>query len=122
MPVVEGWLCAVFLGSAVRSKRYPRSVSGGRGSHNGDDWDAVRRNLRVGQRLTGTVERSPWNWGVVGIVVRLDLPFRGFVDLLSLPYDADTWPQPGTVTEFEVVSLDDRPQVRLRAVDGRYRK
>ncbi len=74
----------------------------------------MRRNLRVGQRLTGTVERSPWNWGVVGLLVRLDLPFRGFVDLLSLPYDADTWPQPGTVTEFEVVSLDDRPQVRLR--------
>jgi hypothetical protein len=59
--------------------------------------------------------------GAIGIGVELGFAVKGFVDVLMLPYDAARWPTLGTVTEFEIIHMDDRPQIRLRPVDPRYR-
>ena len=85
-----------------------------------EDWRRLRPQLRLGQRLTGTVQPSPWPVGVTGIFVDLGLPVGGFVDVLLLPHDAGRWPATGTVTEFEIWWLDDRPQIRLKPVDLAY--
>ncbi|NES26318.1 hypothetical protein G3561_01930 [Micromonospora terminaliae] len=46
---------------------------------------------------------------------------KGFVDVLMLSYDAAQWPTLGTVTEFEIIHMDERPQIRLRPVEPSYR-
>lgn len=95
-----------------------RAVGGGDDSS--EDWRELRTQLHVGQRLTGRVfwVSSP---GVIGVGVDLGLAVKGFVDVLMLPYDAAQWPTLDTVTEFEIIDIDERPQIRLRPVEPSYR-
>ncbi|MER5623683.1 hypothetical protein ABT061_21870 [Streptosporangium sp. NPDC002544] len=57
---------------------------------------------------------------MTGIFVDLHLLVVGFVDVLLLPYDADRWPTVGTVTDFEIWWMDERPQIRLKPADPTY--
>ncbi|MFB7215643.1 hypothetical protein [Streptomyces sp. NPDC056255] len=79
-------------------------------------WDELRGQLRLGQRLAGTVDwvHRP---GVTGIGVDLGLAVSGFVDVLMLPRDATRWPAVGITADFEIWWMDDRPQIRLMPVD-----
>jgi hypothetical protein len=36
--------------------------------------------------------------------------------------DATQWPAEGTVSEFEIWWMDERPQIRLIPTDARYRR
>jgi hypothetical protein len=83
-------------------------------------WRRLRPRLMLGQRLWGTVLSAPWPAGVTGIFVDLCLPVVGFVDVLLLPYDAGRWPTAGTVTDFEIWWMDERPQIRLKPADPGY--
>ncbi|MER6831486.1 hypothetical protein ABT352_36230 [Streptosporangium sp. NPDC000563] len=83
-------------------------------------WHRLQPQLMLGQRLQGTVLPAPWPAGVTGIFVDLRLPVVGFVDVLLLPHDAERWPAPETVTQFEIWWMDDRPQIRLKPVDPAY--
>jgi hypothetical protein len=74
----------------------------------------------LGQRLQGTVLPAPWPVGVTGIFIDLQFPVVGFVDVLLLPHDTGRWPTVGTVTDFEIWWMDERPQIRLRPVDPAY--
>ncbi|GAB2816943.1 hypothetical protein GCM10027200_15600 [Lentzea nigeriaca] len=58
--------------------------------------------------------------GAIGVFVDLGLSVGGFVDVLLLPFDAARWPVDGTVTEFEIWWMDERPQIRLKPVDPAY--
>ncbi|MBP0450991.1 SUKH-3 domain-containing protein [Kitasatospora sp. RG8] len=84
-----------------------------------EEWIRVRRGLRLGQRLSGTVTAVPAP-GATGLFVDVGLPVGGFVDVLLLPGDGHRWPAVGTVAEFEVWWADKRPQVRLKPVDRRF--
>ncbi|MFJ8477002.1 SUKH-3 domain-containing protein [Kitasatospora sp. NPDC094011] len=84
-----------------------------------EEWIRVRRELRLGQRLSGTVAAVPTP-GVIGLFVDLGLAVGGFVDVLLLPADGSRWPVVGTVAEFEVWWADQRPQVRLKPVERRF--
>jgi hypothetical protein len=84
-----------------------------------EPWDDLRSRLRLGQRLTGTVAQVP-RPGAIGVFVDLGLSIGGFVDVLLLPFDEARWPVEGTVTEFEVWWMDERPQIRLKPVDPEY--
>ncbi|HEY4458602.1 MAG TPA: hypothetical protein VGN81_30095 [Pseudonocardiaceae bacterium] len=85
-----------------------------------DEWDRLRPGLHLGQRLTGTVAWVP-NPGTVGFGVDLSLPIGGFVDALLLANPGDSWPQVGTVADFEVWAMhESNPQVRLKPVDRAY--
>ncbi|MFJ9646410.1 hypothetical protein [Streptomyces sp. NPDC101206] len=81
-----------------------------------DAREELRGQLRLGQRLAGTVDwvHRP---GVTGIGVDLGLAVGGFVDVLMLPRDVTRWPAVGTATDFEIWWMDDRPQIRLVPVD-----
>lgn len=83
-------------------------------------WAALRAGLHLGQRVSGRVCWIP-KPGRIGIGIDLGLQVKGFVDVLMLPHDPSLWPTLDTVMEFEIVALDDRPQVRLLPVDPRYR-
>jgi ribosomal protein S1 len=84
-------------------------------------WERLRPYIEIGQQFTGTVV-----WvlrpGATGIGVDLGLPVDGFVDVLLLPFDADRWPAEGTVTDFKIWWMDDRPQIRLVPVEPLYRR
>lgn len=86
-----------------------------------DAWPHLRPQLRLGQALTGTV-----TWmirpGVTGIGVDIGLPVGGFVDVVHLPRDPDRWPPLGTITQFMIWWIDERPQIRLMPADPRYRR
>ncbi|MFF4353784.1 hypothetical protein [Streptomyces sp. NPDC001530] len=69
--------------------------------------------------MTGTVVRVP-KLGAIGIFVDLGLPVGGFVDVLLLPRDPARWPEEGTVTDFEIWWMDERPQIRLKPVKSAY--
>ncbi|MFC4531764.1 hypothetical protein [Sphaerisporangium dianthi] len=84
------------------------------------EWALLRSRLVLGQALQGTVLPIPWPAGVTGIFVDLGLPVIGFVDVLLLPDDPDCWPTTGTVTDFEIWWIDERPQIRLKPVDAAY--
>jgi hypothetical protein len=84
-------------------------------------WLRLRQQLHVGQRITGTVVWVP-RPGAIGIGVDLGLAAGGFVDVLHLPLDTDRWPALGTVSEFEIRWLDERPQIRLTPVDPAFRR
>lgn len=89
---------------------------------NPEEWTSLRSQLVLGQTLQGTVIPTPWPAGVTGIFVDLGLPVVGFVDGLLLPHVPDRWPTVGTVANFEIWWMDERPQIRLpdlRAVDHR---
>ncbi|MEU5437246.1 hypothetical protein AB0G73_28240 [Streptomyces sp. NPDC020719] len=83
------------------------------------EWIRVRRDLRLGQRLSGTVTAVPAP-GATGLFVDVGPPVGGFVDVLLLPADAHQWPQVGIIAEFEVWWADQRPQVRLKPVDRHF--
>jgi hypothetical protein len=72
-------------------------------------------------RLTGTVVWVP-RPGNIGIGVDLELPVGGFVDALHLPHDLKRWPTVGTVTDFAIWWMDERPQIRLMPADPGYRR
>lgn len=86
-----------------------------------DVWDRLRPALRLGQRFSGTVVWVPQP-GSIGIGVNLGLAVGGFVDVLLLPKDVTRWPAEGTITDFAIWWLDERPQIRLVPVDERYRR
>ncbi|MYV93614.1 hypothetical protein, partial [Streptomyces sp. SID1034] len=81
-----------------------------------EEWIQARRDLRLGQRLSGTVAAVP-HPDATGIFIDIGLPVGGFVDVLLLPAAASDWPAVGTVAEFEVWWADARPQVRLKPLD-----
>ncbi|MFC8720486.1 hypothetical protein [Kitasatospora sp. NPDC057198] len=82
------------------------------------EWAEIRRGLRFGQRLRGTVTAVP-RPGAIGVFVDVGLPVGGFVDVLLLPLDAERWPREGDEVEFEVWWADERPQLRLKPADPR---
>jgi hypothetical protein len=84
-----------------------------------EEWPELRTKLHVGQRLNGRVSWVPRR-GAIGVGVELGFAVNGFVDVLMLPRDVVRWPALGTVTEFEIIHMDDRPQIRLRPIEGRY--
>jgi hypothetical protein len=85
-----------------------------------EEWGRLRPGLHVGQHLTGTVTWVP-KPGATGFGVDLGLPIGGFVDALLLSDTGDTWPEVGTVAEFEIWAMDERnPQIRLKPVDRAY--
>ena len=81
-----------------------------------DAWANIRASLQVGQHLSGTIVWVPQP-GIIGIGVDLGLPVGGFVDVLLLPHDPQRWPELGSHADFEIWSMDDRPQIRLRPLD-----
>ncbi|MEU2956817.1 hypothetical protein, partial [Streptomyces xanthochromogenes] len=81
-----------------------------------EEWIQARRDLRLGQRLSGTVAAVP-HPDATGIFIDIGLPVGGFVDVLLLPAAASDWPAVGAVAEFEVWWADARPQVRLKPLD-----
>lgn len=84
-----------------------------------DDLSEARRLLPEGSQVTGTISRVP-KPGVIGIFVDLPDGMSGFVDLLTLPWDADDWPAIGQSLRFEV--LQHRPgEVRLWPLDATFR-
>jgi hypothetical protein len=83
------------------------------------EWGRMRRDLRFGQVLVGTVAKVP-RPGETGIFVDIGLGVGGFVDVLLLPGRSECWPAEGTVTEFEIWWADSRKQVRLKPSDPRY--
>lgn len=75
--------------------------------------------FEVGSVVTGTVCRIP-RPGAIGIIVDLDSEIEGFVDVLILPRQVESWPEVGTTTTFEVLTRRTR-QVRLWPLDPRWR-
>ncbi|HVK23589.1 MAG TPA: hypothetical protein VM677_19730 [Actinokineospora sp.] len=86
-----------------------------------DTWDELRAHLTLGQQFSGTIVWVP-RPGVTGIGVDLGLPVGGFVDGLLLPFDGTRWPTRGTVAEFKIWWMDERPQLRLVPIDPAYRR
>ncbi|MFD9002335.1 hypothetical protein ACFV0T_15385 [Streptomyces sp. NPDC059582] len=83
------------------------------------EWERIRRSLRFGQVLRGTVVKVP-RPGAIGIFVDIGLAVGGFVDVLLLPEQEELWPGEGAVADFEVWWADSRQQVRLKPSDPRY--
>ncbi|MFI5829233.1 hypothetical protein ACIA6C_18595 [Streptomyces sp. NPDC051578] len=86
-----------------------------------EEWEGTRRRLHIGQRVSGRVVQVP-RPGTIGVFVDIGLVVGGFVDVLLLPEDAALWPTEGTETEFEVWWVAERPQIRLKPVDPRFRR
>jgi hypothetical protein len=75
--------------------------------------------FEVGAVVTGTVSLIP-RPGAIGLFVDLDGERQGFVDVLTLPRQVESWPGVGTKTTFEV--LERRPgQLRLWPLESRFR-
>jgi hypothetical protein len=85
-----------------------------------DTWERIRAGLQLGQRLTGTVAWVP-RPGSIGIGIDLGLPVGGFVDVV-LPFDTARWPAKDTISDFAIWWMDERPQIRLIAIDPGYRR
>jgi hypothetical protein len=84
------------------------------------DLRRLRRLFPAGTEVTGEIDHTPWRKGVTGLFVRLPAGSQGLVDVLSLPEEADRWPDVGDRLDFEVLAC--RPgQVRLWPMDPRYR-
>ncbi|MFF9476984.1 hypothetical protein ACF1E9_30780 [Streptomyces roseolus] len=83
------------------------------------EWARIRRDLRFGQVVEGTVVKVPWP-GAIGIFVDTGLSVGGFVDVLLLPSEGEDWPAEGTVADFEIWWADSRQQIRLKPADSRY--
>jgi hypothetical protein len=45
---------------------------------------------------------------------------QGFVDVISLPRDANDWPAEGVITEFEILQHRSSRQIQLWPLDPRY--
>ncbi|MEU9334265.1 SUKH-3 domain-containing protein [Streptomyces sp. NPDC048290] len=84
-----------------------------------EDWMRVRRGLRFGQRLRGTVTAVP-RPGAIGVFMDLGLAVDGYVDVSLLPRDPARWPVEGTACDVEVWWADDRPRIALKPVDRRF--
>ncbi|MFF1916276.1 hypothetical protein ACFVYE_32755 [Streptomyces sp. NPDC058239] len=85
-----------------------------------EPWEQLRSRLRIGECLTGTIVRVP-KPGAIGIFVDLGLSVGGFVDFVLMSRrDPARWPAEGTVTDFEIWWMDERPQIRLKPVDPAY--
>lgn len=56
--------------------------------------------------------------GAIGI----ELPVGGLVDALHLPRDPAHLPTEGTITDFRIWWIDERPQIRLMPSNPRYRR
>ncbi|ADJ50926.1 hypothetical protein AMES_9100 [Amycolatopsis mediterranei S699] len=75
--------------------------------------------FEVGAVVTGTVSAIP-RPGAIGLFVDLEGDRQGFVDVLILPRQVESWPAVGTTTTFEVLAR--RPeQVRLWPLDPEFR-
>lgn len=84
-----------------------------------DALDEARRRFPVGSQVEATVSHIP-NPGVIGVFLDFDEDLRGFIDVLHLPAEKESWPVVGTALTVEV--LQHRPgQVRLWPVDSRWR-
>lgn len=83
------------------------------------EWARIRRGLRFGQVIEGTVVKVP-RPGAIGIFVNIGLSVGGFVDVLLLPEQSDDWPAEGTVADFEIWWAGSRQQIRLKPSDSRY--
>ncbi|MFC5657806.1 hypothetical protein ACFP3J_20225 [Streptomyces nogalater] len=83
------------------------------------EWARIRRGLRFGQVVEGTVVKVP-RPGAIGIFVDIGLSVGGFVDVVLLPERSDDWPAEGTVADFEIWWADSRHQIRLKPADSRY--
>ncbi|MCF3103230.1 hypothetical protein IPZ58_16825 [Streptomyces roseoverticillatus] len=84
-----------------------------------EEWAQIREGLHFGQLFKGTVVRVP-RPGAIGIFVDIGLSIGGFVDVLLLPEQSESWPAEGTVTGFEVWWADSRKQIRLKPTDPQY--
>lgn len=85
-----------------------------------DELDEARLRYPVGEEIVATVSRVPWGPGRTGIIIALDDGLEGFVDVVSLLYDAASWPAVGTELRLQV--LQQRPgQVRLWPVEAQWR-
>jgi len=83
------------------------------------DLAAARRLLPEGSKVQGEVVWIP-KPGVIGLFASLPGGLTGFVDVLTLPRDADAWPAVGMRSDFEV--MQHQPgQVRLWPLDPRFR-
>ncbi|MET9552305.1 hypothetical protein [Streptomyces sp. NPDC006645] len=83
------------------------------------EWARIRRGLRFGQVLEGTVVKVP-RPGAIGIFVDVGLSVGGFVDVLLLTEQSEDWPTEGAVADFEVWWADSRQQIRLKPSDPRH--
>ncbi|MFF4433838.1 hypothetical protein ACFYZ4_32360 [Streptomyces sp. NPDC001513] len=83
------------------------------------EWTRIRRGLRFGQVVEGTVVKVP-RPGVIGIFVDIGLSVGGFVDVLWLSDEIEDWPAEGTVANFKIFWADGRQQIRLVPCDSRY--
>jgi hypothetical protein len=86
-----------------------------------DELDRQRTSAPVGSILQGTVTWVPSPAGVIGVGVDLDLPARGFVDVLELPLNPDDWPTVGHRSTFEVLQ-HRRGEIRLSPTDEALRR
>lgn len=87
-------------------------------SSDGGGLAAARRLLPEGSQIRGQIWRVPQP-GVMGLFVALPYGLQGFVDVISLPREANAWPAERITAEFEVLQ-HRRGQVRLWPLDPRY--
>jgi hypothetical protein len=64
------------------------------------DLDAARRLLPEGSKIQGEAVLIP-KPGAIGLFVGLPGDLTGFVDVLTLPLDADAWSAVGTAKRYE---------------------
>lgn len=84
-----------------------------------DELDVARARFPNGTQLSARVSPVP-KPGAIGVFLVADEPPEGFVDVLHLPSDPDSWPKVGDVSDFEV--LQHRPgQMRLWPLDPTWR-
>ncbi|WP_018350692.1 GNAT family N-acetyltransferase [Longispora albida] len=82
-----------------------------------DQLTAGRRRYPTGSRVRGTIAETPWPAGRTGLFVDLGLGPQGFVDVLHLPLEAESWPEAGRAGWFEVLQHDWH-QIRLYPLDA----
>jgi ribosomal protein S1 len=75
-----------------------------------DDWSDLRFRIALGQQLRGTILRVD-RWG---ILVDLELPFKGFIDRLEVRNSVDQY-KPGDDIDVVVMQFAEyNHQIRLR--------
>ena len=82
-----------------------------------DDLSAARRRHPRGTRLRGTITGFPAGVGRAGMVVDLDDPVPGWVDMLLLPDLPEFWPAVGRAGYFEVLQHRG-DEIRLFPLDA----
>ncbi len=76
-----------------------------------------RHRFPVGDRVRGRVSAVPWGPGRTGVIVDLDAPGCGFVDILDMPEEPERWPRVGKHGVFEVLQ-HRHGEVRLYPLDA----